>query len=996
MDRGDLEAEVARLQDALDAERRVSEQWRRVAEERRVAMERLRQRRVVRAVLWLAKVVLPVLRRLRSRARRVEHRSRSLASGVVGARHRVTAGRREDELRRAVAALPAPPTDPRRVAAVVLTRDGREHLERLLPRLRSVDHDGLEVVVVDNASGPDTQQWLAAQPGVTVVRNESNLSYAEANNRAVALTDAETVLLLNDDVEPLDDGWLGRMLDALRDDVVAVGAQLVYPRRALLDGRTRDVSVQHLGIALDADGDGPPRAVNVGHGADPDPRAPVAEVMGATGACLLVDRARFDAVGGFHTGYEYGAEDVDLCWRLREAGGTVRVVPAAVLWHREGATRHRDDLDERAERQRRNWDLLADRHGPAMRRAVERDRLEGRHVLARRPLEVGITITRDLPSAGYGDWYTAHELGEAMADELGWRVRYVERYRDAWYGACDDLDVLVVLHDEFDVRRVARPGLTTVAWIRNWADRWVGHPWFDELDVVATSSSTIADQVRAGSRRRDVAVLPLATNPARFTRHDGGRRHGVVVAVNNWGVDRGVVDLVGALDDVTLYGKGWEDEPGVADRWHGHLDYDDLPGTYGTAEVVVDQAAPHTRPFGSVNSRVFDALATGAIVVTDQVDGARELFGDLLPTYDGPDDAARTVAALREDPEGTAERVAALQQVVLTDHIYARRAGQFRDLVGAHLDAASVVVRIGAPDRQQARSWGDTHYAEALVAELRARGHRATIQTMDEWDDRRGRGYDVSLHLKGRSRCPRASGQVHLVWVISHPDEVDPNELEVADAVFVASPRLADHLRERVDGVPVHVLLQATDARRFRPRTPDPARAHDVVFVGNSRFAERPMVAAVARADVGLAVYGANWEKYLDPSVVVGRFVPNDEVPVVYSSASVVLNDHWDDMRRWGLVSNRVFDALACGACVVSDDVAGLDALFGDAVARTTPDQAGEVVRALLADPARRDEMGRTGRDLVLAEHTFSARADALLEVVRPLVQARVPGRPGE
>lgn len=980
----DLEREVTRLRDALEAERRISEQWRRVAEERRVAMERLRQRRAVRFVLSVAKVLLPIVRRARGRLHELERRGRRFSSGLAGSRHRLGAGRREAVLRQAVERLPAPVSDPRLVHIVVLTRNGRVYLERLLPCLRALRHGNVVVTVVDNDSGSETADWLREQSDLRVIRNERNLSFAEANNGAVHDVTADAILFLNDDVEPLDDEWLDRMLARLRDDVAVVGAQLVYPRRSLLDGRTRDVSVQHLGISLEPDGDGPPRAVNRSMGSDVDPGLPAREVFGVTAACLLIDAKVLRDLGGFDERYEYGAEDVDLCWRVRVAGHRVVVAPDAVLWHREGATRHRDALPSRTERQERNWGRLADRFGPAMRRAVEADRVQGRLAVSDRPWRVAVTITRDLPSAGYGDWYTAHELGDALSN-LGWEVEYIERYRDAWYERTEHLDLIVVLHDEFDVRRVSRPGLTTLAWIRNWADRWVGHPWFEDLDIVTASSRLIADAVVSDSRRRDVPIMPLATNPERF-RPGRRDRSGVALTVNNWGVDRGVEDLVAVVDEVALFGKGWEDVPGVQSRWHGHLAYDDLPTLYAEKAIVIDQAAPHTRASGSVNSRVFDALAAGALVVTNQAAGAWELFEDLLPVYEEPSEAAALVRRALAAPEETRRRVAQLQQRVLDEHTYSRRAETVRDLVFDHLRRATVVVRTGAPNRREARNWGDTFYADALVAELRAAGHRAAMQTLDEWESRRGRGFDVSLHLKGRSRCPRSEGQVHAVWVISHPDEVDPNELEVADVAFVASPLLAEHLRERVPHTPIHVLLQATDQRRFRPRTAESQWAHDVVFVGNSRFSDRPLVLAAAEADVGLVVHGANWERYLTPGTLGERFVPNDLVPVVYSSAKVVLNDHWGDMRRWGLVSNRVFDALACGACLVSDDVPGLDELFGDAVATADPSSVGGTLRELLADPERRARMGRRGSALVLDSHTFQHRIDTLLDVVVPLV----------
>lgn len=989
-DAEDLRARVAKLEDALEAERRVSDQWRRVAEERRVAMERLRQRRVVRFVLAIARVVMPWLHRGRRVARRAERRSRRVASGLLGLRHRASAGRREQGLRAAVAALPSPPTDPRAVAVVVLTRDGREHLERLLPWLQGTGQQ-TTVIVVDNASGPETATWLDDYTGIEVLRNASNLSFAEANNAAVAATEADVIVFLNDDVEPLDEGWLDRMLRLLKDDVAAVGAQLVYPRRSLLDGRVRDVSVQHRGIRFEPVGDEPPRPVHIDRFTDVDPTLPPTEVAAATAACLAVDRRAFEAVGGFDTAYAWGAEDVDLCWRLRQAGHRVVVAPDAVLWHREGATRHREDLDARNARQATNWTIFEDRWGPGVRRAVALDRLDGAGILATRPYEVAITITRDLESAGYGDWYTAHELGEVFGS-LGWRVRYIERYRDAWYDLPAGVDAVIVLHDVFDVRRVARPGLTTVAWVRNWVDRWLSHPWFDDLDIVLASSRPAAGALRRDSPRTDVPVIPLATNPDRFVPGPD-TRDGVVLTANNWGHDRGIEALVGAVPELLLYGKGWHDVPGVAGSWRGQVGYEDLPGLYGRSLIVVDQTAEPTRDHGFVNSRVFDAAAAGAFVISDQAAGLEDLFGPgAVATYQTPEELAVEIERALADPAGTAARAARLRDTVTAEHTYARRGAQLAELLAARVRRPSILLRTGAPNAKEARSWGDTYFAESMAAELHARGHETLIQTLDQWSDRRGRGHDISLHLRGRSRVPPSDGQVQAIWVISHPEEVGPDEIAEADLVFAASPRLAQALStpER----PVHVLLQATDARRFRPRPPDRQYAHDLVFVGNSRFVERHMVRDALEAGLPLTIYGANWERYVASDLIAGRFVPNEELPVVYCSAKVVLNDHWPGMRDWGLVSNRVFDVLACGGCLVSDDVPGLTDLFGDAVAVAEgPDDLRAVVARLLDDGEERARMGRAGRDAVVAAHTFAHRAEAFMDVVLP-VWERASERP--
>jgi hypothetical protein len=70
--------------------------------------------------------------------------------------------------------------------------------------------------------------------------------------------------------------------------------------------------------------------------------------------------------------------------------------------------------------------------------------------------------------------------------------------------------------------------------------------------------------------------------------------------------------------------------------------------------------------------------------------------------------------------------------------------------------------------------------------------------------------------------------------------------------------------------------------------------------------------------------------------------VANAELRHHYSAADVVLNDHWPEMRQRGFLSNRLYDALAFGACVVSDHVAGIEAEFDDVGWRTSAVSVGQ------------------------------------------------------
>jgi GT2 family glycosyltransferase/spore maturation protein CgeB len=984
----ELAQEVDRLRQMVADERGHAEQWREVAEERRVQLERLRQHPVIAVVFRVAQVVLPILRRLQRRVLRWSEISRRALHGLRRLPEQLGAPRRQRRLARQVAALPpAPPLDTS-VTIIILTRDGRENLARLLPALHDTVPAAVEVVVVDNDSAPETADWLDQQPGVRVVRNDRNLSFSEANERGVAVARGDVLCFLNDDVEPLRPGWLERMVHALvtGDNVVAVGAQLVYPRRAWGRSRTRDLGVQHVGIGFEARPGDLPRATNLGHGDDPDVTTEPRPVAAVTAACLVVSAAVHRDVGGFDPRYQYGAEDVDLCWRLRQGGGSVVVAPDAVLYHHEGATRHREPSDVLRRRQQRNWDLLAQRFGPAMDRAVTVERLQGERVLTSDPYRVGITVTRDLPEAGYGDWYTAHELGHEL-ERLGWQVSYLERYQDAWYDVDPTLDAVVVLLDLYDLRRVARPGLTTIAWVRNWADRWASHPWFDDYDMVLTSSATSAARVASQSRHEPV-VFPLATNPDRFP-HGTGTRSDAVFTGNNWGVDRQIGELVEAVPELRVYGKGWDDDASLDGHREGHVSYDQLPAIYAGAVLVVDQAADHTRGEGSLNSRVFDALAAGALPVTNQVDGAVELFGELLPTYHDRAELEQVARRWLDNPVQAAARAADLRQLVLADHTYATRARQLQTLLIARAQRPSIVLATSAPDLHAAPSWGDWHLALALERELRALGHVVETITADRWDDRSIRRHDILVHLRGRSRVSVAPGQFHVVWNISHPEELTPEECDEADLVLVASHTGFERELAARTSTPVEVLLQATDERRFRPRPPQPRLAAPVAFVGNSRFVFRPAVRDALDAGFEFDLYGANWEKFLDPSIVRATHVPNDELPALYSSVDVLLNDHWDAMRQHGFASNRLFDALACGTVVVSDAMPGLDELFdGGVVTYRDANDLTQIVAELGRDEDQRHRRGAAGRAAVLARHTFRHRAAELLDAVE---RHRVP-----
>ncbi len=223
------------------------------------------------------------------------------------------------------------------------------------------------------------------------------------------------------------------------------------------------------------------------------------------------------------------------------------------------------------------------------------------------------TATR---AAAFGDLHTATELAAALA-ALGHEVELLEVAGERWRESVDAVDVFVSLHDRLDLGEVP-DRVVTAAWVRNWTDRWIGRPWFRGYDTVFASSQASAELI-AERTGIEAGLLPLATNPERFRPLPAAPelRADLMFAGNHWGRERIVADVlprVAESFDVRVYGKGWEDVPGMGPLSAGPLPYEKLPLAYSSSALVVDDSAPHTRRFGAVNSRVFDALACGVPV----------------------------------------------------------------------------------------------------------------------------------------------------------------------------------------------------------------------------------------------------------------------------------------------------------------------------------------------------------------------------------------------
>jgi GT2 family glycosyltransferase len=198
-----------------------------------------------------------------------------------------------------------------------------------------------EIIAVDNASYDGCGETLAREyPEVVFLQSHSNLGFAGANNLGARNADGRNFLFLNPDTEVID-GAIDRFYDrfqALTDAGVA-GCRLLNT-----DGSLQASCVQPfptvMNQVLDADvfqGWFPGAGLWRNAGAFKGKKNPV-EVEAVSGACMMIRREVFDRIGGFSPEYFMYTEDLDLCFKTRQAGLRNYYVPGAVIVHHGGGS----------------------------------------------------------------------------------------------------------------------------------------------------------------------------------------------------------------------------------------------------------------------------------------------------------------------------------------------------------------------------------------------------------------------------------------------------------------------------------------------------------------------------------------------------------------------------------------------------------------------------------------------------------------------------------
>jgi N-acetylglucosaminyl-diphospho-decaprenol L-rhamnosyltransferase len=223
-----------------------------------------------------------------------------------------------------------------RVRVVVVTYFPGDFLSDFLRSLPKASSAPLAVTVVDNGSTDGSVESIRAHPGVELVESGWNRGYGGAANLGVAQATEEWVLVVNPDIE-FERGAIDELLlvaerwprSGALGPRIHTGEGMLYPSARDLPSLGRGIGHAVFGWVWPSN----PWTASYRR----ERGTPVEGIVGwLSGACLLLRREAFTAVGGFDEGYFMYFEDTDLCERLAAAGWDVVYAPSATVVHHGG------------------------------------------------------------------------------------------------------------------------------------------------------------------------------------------------------------------------------------------------------------------------------------------------------------------------------------------------------------------------------------------------------------------------------------------------------------------------------------------------------------------------------------------------------------------------------------------------------------------------------------------------------------------------------------
>ena len=216
-----------------------------------------------------------------------------------------------------------------KISVIILNYNGSKYIINCVRSVLSCSYDNLEVILVDNKSTDQSVEIcievFAADTRMKIIKNTSNLGFAEGNNVGAKYATGEYLFFLNIDTEIQSNTIANCVCQFHSHSEVGI----VQPKLILLNNKTIFDSagdfIDMYGNAVRRGGD----ALEIDQGQyDQD-----IDIFSARGAALMIQKSIYFESGGFDPIFFLDFEDIDLCWRVRLMGYNIKLAPTSIVYH---------------------------------------------------------------------------------------------------------------------------------------------------------------------------------------------------------------------------------------------------------------------------------------------------------------------------------------------------------------------------------------------------------------------------------------------------------------------------------------------------------------------------------------------------------------------------------------------------------------------------------------------------------------------------------------
>jgi len=224
-----------------------------------------------------------------------------------------------------------------KIAIVILNWNGKKLLEKFLPSI--IKHSNLpsvEIIVADNASSDNSIEFIQQNyPQISIIQNTENGGFAKGYNDALKHVNADIYALVNSDIE-VSENWLDSIIKTFKNEEETA---IIQPKILDYKDKTKFEYAGAAGGFIDKYGYPFCRGRIFSElETDNQQYNDTIEIFWASGACFFIRSKVYHELNGFDESYFAHQEEIDLCWRAKNKGKTIKYVGSSTVYHVGGAT----------------------------------------------------------------------------------------------------------------------------------------------------------------------------------------------------------------------------------------------------------------------------------------------------------------------------------------------------------------------------------------------------------------------------------------------------------------------------------------------------------------------------------------------------------------------------------------------------------------------------------------------------------------------------------